>query len=58
MEHHEPILKILLSAPDVCLTLRDKFGLSPFSAAMQAKNNKAAQAILNREPRVANQVHF
>uniref|UniRef100_A0A914XLN2 Ankyrin repeat and FYVE domain containing 1 n=2 Tax=Plectus sambesii TaxID=2011161 RepID=A0A914XLN2_9BILA len=57
MEHHEPILKILLSAQDVCLTLRDKFGLSPFSAAMQSKNNKAAQAILNREPRVANQVN-
>ena len=45
-----------MSHPLLDLTLRDRSGLTPFAAAMTFKNNKAAQAILDREPRAAEQV--
>ena len=52
------IISLLLAHPGLDLTLRDKAGLTPFAAAMTTKNNKAAQAILNREPNAAEQVVF
>lgn len=52
---HHTIIALLLSHPTLDLTLRDKGGLTPFAAAMMTKNNKAAQAILNRELRAAEQ---
>ncbi|XP_046578318.1 rabankyrin-5-like [Haliotis rubra] len=53
---HAVIISLLLSHPSLNLTLRDKNGHTPFSAAMTTKNNKAAQQILNREPTAAEQV--
>jgi hypothetical protein len=35
---------------------RDRQGLTPFAIAMATKNNKAAQAILDREPTSSEQV--
>ena len=45
-----------MSHPMLDLAVRDRNGLTPFAAAMTFKNNKAAQAILDREPRAAEQV--
>lgn len=53
---HHSIISLLLSHPTLNLTLRDKQGLTPFAAAMITKSNKAAQAILDREPTAAEQV--
>ncbi|XP_042239177.1 rabankyrin-5-like isoform X2 [Homarus americanus] len=52
---HTTIISLLLSHPSLDLTLRDKSGITPFAAAMLRKNNKAAQAILSREPKAAEQ---
>ena len=46
-----------MSHPALCLNIRDKQGLTPFAVAMTTKNNKAAQAILDREPSAAEQVN-
>lgn len=53
---HPIIISLLMSHPHVDLTLRDKDGLTPFAVAMTYKNNKAAQSILDREPRAAEQL--
>ncbi|KAK3787016.1 hypothetical protein RRG08_037295 [Elysia crispata] len=50
------VISLLLSHPALLLNVRDKKGHSPFAAAMIMKDNKAAQAILNREPTAAEQV--
>ncbi|GFR77207.1 ankyrin repeat and FYVE domain-containing protein 1 [Elysia marginata] len=50
------VISLLLSHPGLLLNVRDKKGHSPFAAAMTMKDNKAAQAILNREPTAAEQV--
>lgn len=55
---HPIIISLLMSHPHVDLTLRDKDGLTPFAVAMTYKNNKAAQSILDREPRAAEQVTY
>ncbi|XP_043244281.1 rabankyrin-5-like [Amphibalanus amphitrite] len=52
---HTGIITLLLSAPETDLTARDRLGRAPFTLAMTMKNNKAAQAILGREPGVAEQ---
>jgi hypothetical protein len=39
------------------LSLRDKSGLSPFATALTFRNNKAAQAILDKLPSAAEQGH-
>jgi len=53
---HHTIISLLLSHPALNLTVRDKTGATPFSAAMTVKNIRAAQAILDREPTAAEQV--
>lgn len=53
---HPVIISLLLSHPSLNLTLKDKHGSTPFVAAMMTRNNKAAQAILDREPTAAEQV--
>lgn len=53
---HPVIISLLLSHPGLDLTVRDRQGFTPFAAAMTTKNNKAAQAILNRESTAAEQV--
>ncbi|XP_060532687.1 rabankyrin-5 isoform X2 [Cylas formicarius] len=52
---HEEIISLLLSVPEIDLSLRDKNGFSPFAAALTSRNNRAAQAILDRFPSAAEQ---
>lgn len=53
---HSVIIQLLISHPDIRLNLRDRQGTTPFACAMTHKNNKAAEAILKREPGAAEQV--
>uniref|UniRef100_A0A3Q2D8V0 Ankyrin repeat and FYVE domain containing 1 n=1 Tax=Cyprinodon variegatus TaxID=28743 RepID=A0A3Q2D8V0_CYPVA len=53
---HNVIIQLLISHPDIRLNLRDRQGMTPFACAMTHKNNKAAEAILKREPGAAEQV--
>jgi len=50
------ITYLLLSHPELDVMIRDKNGWTPFATAMTHKDNKAAQAILNRAPTAADQV--
>ncbi len=50
------IIQLLVSHPDIRLNIRDRQGMTPFACAMTHKNNKAAEAILKREPGAAEQV--
>lgn len=47
------IINLLLSNAHVDLNTRDKFGCTAFATAMSIKNNKAASAILKKEPTAA-----
>jgi rabankyrin-5 len=49
------ITSLLLCHPQLDLSVRDKQGLTPFAAALTCRNNKAAQAILDRMPSAAEQ---
>uniref|UniRef100_A0AAZ3QEH4 Ankyrin repeat and FYVE domain containing 1 n=1 Tax=Oncorhynchus tshawytscha TaxID=74940 RepID=A0AAZ3QEH4_ONCTS len=53
---HSVIIQLLISHPDIRLNVRDRQGMTPFACAMTHKNNKAAEAILKREPGAAEQV--
>lgn len=53
---HEEIIGILLCHPGIDLKIRDKSGNTPFAAALQVRNNKAAQNILERLPNAAEQM--
>uniref|UniRef100_A0A182Y4P8 FYVE-type domain-containing protein n=1 Tax=Anopheles stephensi TaxID=30069 RepID=A0A182Y4P8_ANOST len=53
---HEEIIGILLCHPGIDLKIRDKTGNTPFAAALQVRNNKAAQNILERLPNAAEQI--
>uniref|UniRef100_A0A8C2ZT29 Ankyrin repeat and FYVE domain containing 1 n=1 Tax=Cyclopterus lumpus TaxID=8103 RepID=A0A8C2ZT29_CYCLU len=53
---HNVIIQLLISHPDIRLNIRDRQGMTPFACAMTNKNNKAAEAILKREPGAAEQV--
>lgn len=53
---HNVIIQLLISHPDIRLSIRDRQGMTPFACAMTHKNNKAAEAILKREPGAAEQV--
>lgn len=53
---HAQIISLLLCHPNIDLSIRDKKGLSPFATALTVRNNKAAQAILERLPTAAEQV--
>ncbi|KAK6636534.1 hypothetical protein RUM43_010196 [Polyplax serrata] len=52
---HKDIISLLLCHPRLDLTVRDKSGLTPFAAALTYRNNKAAQAILDKLPSAAEQ---
>ncbi|XP_076244386.1 rabankyrin-5 isoform X2 [Calliopsis andreniformis] len=52
---HPQIISLLLYHPSIDLTKRDKKGLTPFATALTFRNNKAAQAILERLPKAAEQ---
>ncbi|CAH2259533.1 jg24264 [Pararge aegeria aegeria] len=53
---HAAIISLLLSQPGIDLSARDNKGVTPFAAALTARNNKAAQAILEKNPSAAEQV--
>ncbi|RWS12587.1 rabankyrin-5-like protein [Dinothrombium tinctorium] len=53
INQHPVIISLLLSHPSLKLDIRDKYGSTPFATAMSIKNNKAAQAILDRDPTAA-----
>lgn len=53
---HSVIIQLLISHPDIRLNVRDRQGMTPFACAMTHKNNKAAEAIIKREPGAAEQV--
>lgn len=46
----------LLQHPKIDLTLRDNQGRTPFATALAAKDNRAGQGILQKEPKAAEQV--
>lgn len=48
----------MISHPEIKLNVRDRQGMTPFACAMTYKNNKAAEAILKREPGAAEQVNW
>ncbi|KAF3421182.1 hypothetical protein E2986_08653 [Frieseomelitta varia] len=52
---HSQIISLLLCHPSIDLNKRDKKGLTPFATALTFRNNKAAQAILERLPKAAEQ---
>ncbi|PSN52924.1 hypothetical protein C0J52_03016 [Blattella germanica] len=52
---HASIISLLLCHPGIDLTVRDKSGLTPFATALTYRNNKAAQAILDKLPTAAEQ---
>jgi ankyrin repeat protein len=53
MNQNANVISLLLSHPNLDLNTRDKYGSTPFATAMSIKNNKAAKAILDREPTAA-----
>lgn len=52
---HSQIISLLLCHPNIDLNKRDKKGLTPFATALTVRNDKAAQAILERLPKAAEQ---
>ncbi|KAJ6655693.1 hypothetical protein lerEdw1_004746, partial [Lerista edwardsae] len=56
INQHAVIIQLMISHPDIQLGIRDRQGMTPFACAMTYKNNKAAEAILKREPGAAEQV--
>ncbi|CAF2499543.1 unnamed protein product [Rotaria sp. Silwood2] len=56
INQHTTIINLLLNAPSLDLTIRNKQNQTPFACAMVAKNNEAANLILKREPRAAEQL--
>ncbi|CAH1132015.1 unnamed protein product [Ceutorhynchus assimilis] len=51
----DEIISLLLTVPEIDLSVLDKSGLSPFAAALTSRNNKAAQSILDKLPSAAEQ---
>ncbi|CAF3694746.1 unnamed protein product [Rotaria socialis] len=56
INQHTAIINLLLNAPSLDLTIRNKQNQTPFACSMVAKNNEAANLILKREPRAAEQL--
>ncbi|XP_020803163.1 rabankyrin-5-like isoform X1 [Drosophila serrata] len=53
---HDEIINILLCHPLIDLKLRDSFGNTAFASALDTRNHKAAQRILERLPTAAEQM--
>ncbi|CAF0740586.1 unnamed protein product [Adineta steineri] len=56
INQHTTIINLLIGAPNLDLSIRNKQNQTPFACSMAAKNNEAANLILNREPRAAEQL--
>lgn len=52
----EEIISILLYHPNIDLRIRDKYGNTPFAAALTIRNHKAAQNICQKLPNAAEQM--
>ncbi|XP_028400515.1 rabankyrin-5-like isoform X2 [Dendronephthya gigantea] len=50
---HSIPTQLLLSHPELNLTLEDRTGQTPFAVALDTKDHKSAEAILSREPNAA-----
>jgi ankyrin repeat protein len=53
VNQHSKIIALLLNCKEIDLSLRDNYGNTAFSLCIKYKNNKAALAILKKEPNVA-----
>lgn len=53
---HEEIIALLLKHPSIDLKVRDKSGNTPFASALNVRNHKAAEKILDRMPNAAEQM--
>ncbi len=58
INQHMTIINLLISAPNLDLSIRNKQNQTPFACSMVAKNNEAAKLIIKREPRAAEQVFY
>ncbi|UJR28238.1 hypothetical protein I4U23_009488 [Adineta vaga] len=56
INQHTTIINLLIGAPSLDLAIRNKQNQTPFACSMAAKNNEAANLILKREPRAAEQL--
>ncbi len=56
INQHTAIINLLINAQNLDLSIRNKQNQTPFACSMAAKNNEAANLILKREPRAAEQV--
>ena len=52
---HPGVIDTLLQQSSLDISIRDKSGTTPFASAMTRKNNRAAKAILERDPKAAQQ---
>ena len=57
INQHTPIIQLLINAANLDLSIRNKQNQTPFACSMIVKNNEAANLILKREPRAAEQVY-
>lgn len=57
INQHINIINLLIHAPNLDLTIRNKQNQTPFACSIVSKNNEAANLILKREPKAADQVY-
>lgn len=56
INQHISIIRLLIQAPNLDLTVRNRQNQTAFACSIVSKNNEAADLILKREPRAADQV--
>lgn len=56
MNQNVAIIETLVKHPETDLKIRNNSSQTPFAIALLKKNNKAASAILSRDPKAAEQV--
>ena len=56
INQHINIIQLLIQASNLDLSIRNKQNQTPFACSMVSKNNEAANLILKREPKAADQV--
>ena len=56
INQHMNIITILICAPNLDLSIRNKQNQTAFACSIVSKNNEAADLILKREPKAADQV--
>ncbi|CAF3851561.1 unnamed protein product, partial [Rotaria sp. Silwood2] len=56
INQHITIINLLILAPSLDLSIRNKQNQTPFACSIVSKNNEAANLILKREPKAADQL--